>query len=305
MYEQFFGLRELPFELTPDPRFLVLTEAHQEALSNLEYGVASRKGITMLVGESGSGKTTVIRTAIGRQPERVRCVHLNNPMLTRAEFVETLASHFELSDRAAGSKATLLKELEAKLIAERQLGESTVLVVDEAQRLSPELLEELRLLSNIETDREKLLPIIIAGQPELADRLEHSDLRQFKQRVALRCELPALDLRESVAYVAGRLRAAGGVAGRIFTKEAVCLVHEKAGGLPRLINVVADNCLLGGMAAGRKPVGEQIVEEVCADMRIGLPKVAVSTPSVSQNGHGKSTPSEAIELPPRKRFLFF
>ena len=311
MYEQFFGFRELPFELTPDPRFLVLTEGHEEALANLEYGVSSRKGITLLLGEAGSGKTTVIRAAISRQADRVRCVHLHNPTLTRAEFVETLAAQFSLSTRASKSKAVMLAELESRLLQERQRGESTVLVVDEAQRLSSELLEELRLLSNIETDQEKLLPIIIAGQPELADRLEHPDRRQLKQRVALRCELPPLNLRESVAYLAGRIRAAGGVGGQVFTKEAVCLLHDISGGLPRLINVIADNCLLGGLAAGQRPVGVAIVEDVCRDLRLstngrgnGHPGASGGDePDVSEPEE-PATGSPAIKTP-RKRFLFF
>jgi len=314
MYEQFFGLRELPFELTPDPRFLVLTDGHAEALSNLEYGVSSRKGLTLLVGEAGSGKTTVIRAAIGRQPERVHCVHLNNPMLTRAEFIEALAHHFALSRRAAASKAVMLLELESRLLAQRERGEATALVVDEAQRLPAELLEELRLLSNIETNEQKLLPIIIAGQPELAERLEQSDLRQFKQRIALRCELAALNLRESVAYLAGRIRAAGGIGGQVFTKEAVCLLHEKSGGLPRLINVVADNCLLGGLAAGQKPVGAAIVEEVCRDLRLDSRSQNGVKAPVPTNGQGvpagagapaESSGGDGVSRTPRKRFLFF
>src|SRR5579863_4723578 len=135
MYEQFFGFRERPFDLTPDPRYVVLTESHREALSNLEYGIASRKGITLLIGEAGSGKTTVIRTAIDRQPVRVHCVHLHNPTLSRAEFAEMLAIQYGLSDRAGASKARMLLELEALLRARRDLGETSVLVVDEAQSL--------------------------------------------------------------------------------------------------------------------------------------------------------------------------
>ena len=151
MYEQFFGLRERPFDLTPSPRFLVPTESHREALSNLEYGIASRKGITLLVGEAGAGKTTVIRAAVERQSTRVRCVHVNNPTLSRSEFVEVLATKFGLSDRAAQSKAALLAELEALLLERRARDETTVLIVDEAQSLPLELLEEIRLLANIET----------------------------------------------------------------------------------------------------------------------------------------------------------
>src|SRR5438874_2244402 len=164
MYEHFYGLRERPFDLTPNPRYLVLTTAHREALSNLEYAVSSRKGVTLLLGEAGSGKTTIIRTAIARQMARVHCVHINNPALTRNEFVEMLARRFELSDGARHSKAALLIELESLLEQRHQRGETTVLMIDEAQSLSTELLEEIRLLANIETNDEKLLSLVIAGQ---------------------------------------------------------------------------------------------------------------------------------------------
>lgn len=265
MYERFFGLTERPFDLTPNPRYLVLTESHREVLMNLEYGIASRKGMTLLVGEAGSGKTTVIRSAIERQPERVHPVHLHNPTLTREEFVEMLASHFKLSARAAASKAVMLIELEALLRERRDNGESTVLIVDEAQSLSQELLEEIRLLANIETDDEKLLSVIIAGQPELGARLNDPSLRQFKQRIALRCELRPLTAPETAAYIAGRIRAAGGVGAMVFTREAVALIHEYSRGIPRTISVVADNALLGGFAAGQHPVGSAIVREVSRD----------------------------------------
>ncbi|NOT44990.1 MAG: AAA family ATPase [Acidobacteria bacterium] len=268
MYETFFGLRERPFDLTPNPRYLVLTSAHREALSNLEYGIASRKGITLLLGEAGTGKTTLIRTALERQPERVHCVQVQNPALTRTEFVEMLAARFGLSDAARQSKTTLLLELEALLTERRRLGETTVLLVDEAQSLPLELLEEIRLLANIETSDEKLLSVIMAGQPELGVRLDTQELRQMKQRIALRCELRPLTLQESCGYVAGRLRAAGGVGARTFTREAVTLMHERARGIPRSISVIADNALLTGFAAGQRPVGTRLVLEVCRDLAI-------------------------------------
>ena len=149
MYESFFGFRERPFDLTPNPRYLVLTDAHREALSNLEYAIASRKGVTLLLGEAGTGKTTVIRTALERQPEQVHCVQLHNPALRRNEFVEMLATRFGLSPRATQSKTTLLLELEGLLAARRGRGESSILVIDEAQSLPLELLEEISLLANI------------------------------------------------------------------------------------------------------------------------------------------------------------
>src|SRR6476620_1571138 len=182
MYERHFGFRERPFDLTPNPRFLVMTAGHREALSNLEYAITGRKGITLLLGEAGCGKTTVIRAAIERQPSRVHCVHITNPALTRGEFVETLAERFGLTPEAGQSKARLVSELEALLRRRREQDETTVLVVDEAQSLSNELLEEIRLLANIETADEKLISLIMAGQPELSDQLNEEGLRQLKQR---------------------------------------------------------------------------------------------------------------------------
>jgi general secretion pathway protein A len=243
----------------------VLTDVHREALSNLEYGIASRKGITLLIGEAGSGKTTLIRTAIERQSKRVHCIHLNNPALTRAEFVEMLAERFGLTASAKSSKTTMLLQLEALLKARREAGETTVLIVDEAQSLSIELFEEVRLLANIETNDEKLLLVIIAGQPELVDRLNDNSLRQLKQRVALRCELRPLTLQETAAYLAGRIKAAGGAGAQVFTREAVTKIFESAHGIPRVTSVLADNSLLNAFAQGRRPVNSQMVEEVCAD----------------------------------------
>jgi general secretion pathway protein A len=268
MYEQFYGFRERPFDLTPNPRFLVLTDGHREALSNLEYAIASRKGVTLLVGEAGCGKTTVLRTAIERQPKQVRCVYLHNPALTRDEFVEMLATKFQLTEQAQRSKTALLVELEALLCQRREAHETTLLVVDEAQSLPHELLEEIRLLANIETNEDKLLSLIIAGQPEIAERLNETGLRQLKQRIALRCELRALTLRETLAYIAGRIRAAGGVAADTFSREAVMLIHERSRGIPRSINVLADNALVAGFAVGQRPVTSQTVTEVCRDFDV-------------------------------------
>ena len=271
MYEQFFGFRERPFDLTPNPRFVVMTAVHREALSNLEYAIASRKGITMLLGEAGTGKTTVIRTAIERQPTRVWCVHVPNPALTRHEFVELLATKFELSDQARASKATFLRELEALLLQRCAVGDTTVLIIDEAQSLPHDLLEEIRLLANIETNEEKLLSVIIAGQPELSERLNDASLRQLKQRVALRCELGVLSLAATAAYLAGRIRAAGGVGAQVFTREAVTLIHERSKGIPRTINVLADNALLNAFAVGERPVTRHTVLDVCRDFDLQEP----------------------------------
>lgn len=266
MYRTFFGLRDRPFDLTPNPRFLVLTDAHREALGLLEYGISGRRGIVVLLGDAGTGKTTVIRAALQKQPDHVHAVHLHNPALTRQEFVEMLAVRFELSPQARVSKAALLTELESSLRDRHRRGESSVLIVDEAQSVPVELLEEIRLLGNIETDETKLLSIVMAGQPELAVLLDQPSLRQFKQRIALRCELRPLTQAETAGYLAGRVRAAGGVGAQIFTREAVMMIHERSGGIPRTISVMADNALVSAYALGRKPVNSEIVAEISRDL---------------------------------------
>jgi general secretion pathway protein A len=329
MYEQYFGLRERPFDLTPNPRFLVLTESHREALANLEYGIGSKKGITLIVGEAGSGKTTMIRAAVEKLPARVHCVHLHNPTLSRDEFNEMLAARFKLSRDAAKSKAAMLIELEALLRSRRESNEQSVLVVDEAQSLPAELLEEIRLLANIETNDEKLMTLIIAGQPELAERLNDQALRQLKQRIALRCALRPLSPQETAAYIAGRIRAAGGTGAKVFTREAVALIHDRSGGIPRTISVIADNALVGGFAAGQRPVGSELVREICRDFDlsargISIPpavppppeeivrsmpdQVDAEVPPASQDGSGDGSgtgtdePSALLDLEHRLRY---
>lgn len=270
MYEQHFGMRERPFELTPDPRYLVLTPSHEEALANLEYGITSRKAITLLLGHAGTGKTTLLRKALSLRlspddPANEGLVYLNNPVLSRREFFELLVAGFKLSPDAMASKAQLLLELQ-RLLAERQRrGLLSALIVDEAQALPDPLLEELRLLANMESETHKLLPLILAGQPEFSDRLNDPRLRQFKQRVALRCRLNALTIRETASYIAARIRLAGGDPAEIFTRDAVIAVHDAARGIPRTISVVCDNSLLAAFAYDIRPVDARTVREVCAE----------------------------------------
>jgi general secretion pathway protein A len=266
MYQSFYGLRELPFELTPNPRYLFLTPRHREALSNLEYGLSCAKAITVLIGEAGTGKTTLLQAAIESDRCRgVDTVHLNNPALTREEFVELLARRFGLSARAAESKAVLLSELEEVLRTRRARGEIIALVIDEAQTLSGALLEEIRLLANIETPTEKLLPLVLAGQPELRERLNEPGLRQLKQRVTLRCEILPFTLEETASYIATRVSTAGGDSLRLFSREAVLLIHERSHGIPRLINVICDNAMLTAFGLGRRAVDRATVLEVTHD----------------------------------------
>jgi type II secretory pathway predicted ATPase ExeA len=296
MYERYFGFAERPFDLTPNPRFVVLTDVHREALSNLEYAIASRKGITLLVGEAGLGKTTLIRAAIAKQPARVHCVHIQNPALTREEFIETLAARFGLGAPAQRSKATLLDALDALLRRRVAAGETTVLIIDEAQSLSRDLLEEVRLLANIESDDEKLVSVILAGQPEIGARLKDETLRQLKQRVALRCDLRALTRNETAAYLAGRIRAAGGKGADVFTREAVESIHEHSGGIPRTINVLADNALLAAFGRQQRPVTRQMVREVCRDFDLGAVGEAPPLVTGPAPAFGPETPAAAGRL---------
>jgi general secretion pathway protein A len=278
MYERFYGLRERPFDLTPNPRYLLLTDTHREALGNLEYGISARKGITVLIGEAGTGKTTLIRTAFARassNPGRpTSWMYLKNPRLNRSEFLEFLAARFDLPSEMAQSKTRLLDELESQLLD----GRRAALVIDEAQSVPLDLLEEVRLLANIESDTEKLLPVILVGQPELATRLNEPALRQLKQRVALRCSLSPLSLRESAGYIAGRIEIGGGDPAQIFSREAVLRIYERSRGIPRTISVICDNALLTGYAEEERPVGPNLIETVCRDF--DLPQVAKASATV-------------------------
>lgn len=295
MYQGFYGLRELPFEITPNPKYLFLPPQHREALSNLQYGLSSSKAITVLIGEAGTGKTTLLHAALASEGCRnVSCVYVNNPTLTRAEFVEMLARRFSLSDRARESKTALLAELEATLVERRSQGQIVALVVDEAQSLSNELLEEIRLLANCETENEKLLPLVLAAQPELRDRLNETGLRQLKQRVTLRCEIRPFKVEETATYIATRIRIAGGNATKIFTREAVMLIHQRSGGIPRTISVICDNSLVTGFGLGRQPIDREIVADVVRDFDLGV--ISAREPAIDLNdqlGSANEPPAHA------------
>ena len=265
MYERYYGFREAPFELTSNPKFLFFTAQHREALCHLEYGLSAAKPVTVLIGEAGTGKSTLLRAALDSDMCRhVRCVVIDNPTLTRAEFFETLAARFDIA-HSDKSKASLLGSLETIVRKRQSRREITALVVDEAQAVPDEILEEIRLLANLETPTTKLLPLVLAGQPELAGRLNQPNLRQLKQRIALRCELKPLDLPDTAAYIASRIRTAGGDPANIFTREAVTLIHDHSRGLPRIISVICDNALTSGFALDQRPVDGDVVREVCRD----------------------------------------
>lgn len=294
MYESFFGLRERPFDLGANLRFLYLPEAHREAFDTLRYAINSRKGVTVLTGDAGTGKTTTIRAATDGLDERVHVVHMTNPRLTREEFYALLSRGFGLAIGAEPSKTECLLALEDHLVTSSQSGQHWALIVDEAQSLSDELVEEIRLLTNLEAAQRLSLTIILAGQPEFAERLDSHAFRHLKQRVALRCSLRALTLSETAGYIAARIRVAGGAANRLFTREAVQAIHAVSGGIPRIISVLCDNALVAGFAAGQKPVTRSIVEVVSSEFRYEVspprPESALShDPHASQ--HTPATPN--------------
>jgi len=282
MYETFFGLAERPFDLTPNPKYLFLTPSHREALSNLGYGISARTGVTVLVGEAGTGKTTLIRATLeSRDVKKTRAIYLNNPTLTRSEFLEFISNEFSLPPAAARSKTLLLSSLETVLREMRANDVTPAFIIDEAQSLPHELLEEIRLLANIETTSEKLLPIVLAGQPELADRLNHPALRQLKQRIGLRCQLRQLDVAETGAYITSRVAVAGGSASNLFTREAVMMIHQRSQGIPRVISVICHNALIGAFALNQKPVRADTVLEVCRDFDLKSASLLKGISSVS------------------------
>jgi type II secretory pathway predicted ATPase ExeA len=313
MYEEFFGLRERPFDLLPNPRYLFLADGHREAFSNLKYGLAAPRGVTLLIGEAGTGKTTLVNSVLAElSVEDVECVLLSNPTLTRAEFYEFLATSFHLGPEAGESKTRFLFEFRRHLKERHDAGRLSALVLDEAQSLPYELLEEVRLLSNIETATVKLLNVVLAGQPELAVRLNEPSLRQLKQRISLRCEVGALSSSETASYIAGRLRIAGGDPRYIFTREAVLAIHETSAGIPRTVNVLCDNALIGGFASQVRPVSRAIVDSVCKDFDLRAPAATPppAAPRVAEAEPVDESSAPATDVPMfeqrrKSRFSFF
>lgn len=306
MYERFYGLQERPFDLSPNPRFLCFTPQHREALAHLEYGLAGRPGVTVLVGEAGTGKTTLVRKALQASSDDSIVVHLSNPTLTRAEFFEYLAGGFAFSAEAGRSKIQFLRELQQSLSDDRS--PRLALVVDEAQSVPYELLEEIRLLTNAESAHGRSIAVALVGQPELARRLDEARLRQLKQRVVLRCELTPLTLKDTATYISTRIRTAGGEATQLFTRDAVIAIHQRANGIPRVISVICDNALVNGFAADQKPVGAAIVTDVCKSLSLGSESGAAAAPAAAvRNPEPVGVPSRTPMFATfgRRRFSFF
>src|SRR5262245_30848636 len=262
MYLEFYGLKEPPFGLTPDPRYIFRTERHLEMLATVRYAIEHNKGLLVVTGEVGCGKTMILRAALQRLGEDVLCVYIFNPFLTAPEFFEQLAIEFGLNLPKRFSKPELLAALGHLLASRHSQGQRTVLIIDEAHGLPAALLEEVRLLMNFETSSEKLLQVILSGQPELEELLNRPALRQLKQRVSLRCQIRPLSVFEINKYIRFRLKQAGAENGNLFDSGAIGLIGHVSGGIPRVVNNVCDNALLYGYAAGARVITRDIIEEV-------------------------------------------
>jgi type II secretory pathway predicted ATPase ExeA len=279
MYQQFYDLRDIPFSLAPDPAYLFRTESMLEVWANLEYGIEHGKGLTVFTGEVGTGKTTALRSLLQSLDRSVLAAYIFNPLLSTQEFFDMLAGEFRLKPQE--SKAAMLRLLGHVLMSRHTQGLRTALVIDEAHLLPPHLLEEIRLLSNFETNREKLLQIILCGQPELHEILLQPELRQLKQRVSLKCSLRVFTLRETSQYIYWRLRVAGSRDESLFEEEAIEMIHRYSGGIPRLINNICDNALLTGFGLGSRRITEEIVAEVIEDLDLA-PMVVASAQTAQE-----------------------
>lgn len=266
MYEAFFGLKEKPFRMTPDSRYFYPSAKHTEALNHMVYAIEERRGFVVITGEIGSGKTTLSRVLFQKLDPRTRTAIVRNTNLTAKDLIAAALDELEVSYRPGSTKTQMIGALNGFLIEELREDNTVVLVIDEAQNLTPSVLEEVRMLSNLETETEKLIQIILMGQPELKAKLWLKELRQFRQRVTLHYHLGPLDDAETAAYVTHRMHVAGANGLPVFTDPALTQVYAHARGVPRLINSVCDRALLTGYVNDTKTIDGGIIDEVAEEL---------------------------------------
>lgn len=284
MYQRFFGLRESPFNVNPDPRYLFLTRHIQEALAGLTYGIQNRKGFILLTGEVGTGKTTLLNRLLDwLHSQRVATAFIFNSKLDENQLFDYVMADFGIPSENRGKSQVLLR-LNQWLLDRYRAGEAAVLIVDEAQNLSLDVLEEIRLLTNLETSTEKLLQIVLTGQPELEEKLKLPQLRQLRQRITLRCRTSPLTLEETFGYIAERLRIAGANGEPIFSKEAIETVHLYSRGIPRIVNLLCEHALINAYVDHLRPVPAHLVEEVAREFQLDeiAPIVSPNVPLSAQ-----------------------
>lgn len=277
MYHNFYGLRESPFALTPDPKYLFLSEAHKEALASMIYGVQERKGFVLILGEVGTGKTTLIRHILGQFGTNIKTVFIFNSVVSFDSLLEMVFRDLELPC-LRGGRVGMVDTLNDYLLQEAAAGRYVVLIIDEAQHLSSTVLEEVRMLSNLETVSKKLLQIILVGQPELGEKLGSPNLRQLRQRIGLVAELKPLTCEETVRYITHRLEVAGHQGQTIFTRRALTGIYQASGGIPRLINVMCDKSLVLGYGADARRISRRIVKEAIKDRSVFVKSAASPAP---------------------------
>ncbi len=260
MYLEFYGLKENPFNVTSDPNFLYLSHTHKEALNHLLYGINQRKGFIEVTGEIGAGKTTLCRAILNQLDERTKTSLVFNSSLPEKQLLEAIIADFGITPKRR-SKVGLIEALNEFLLEQLALGNNAVLIIDEAQNMRPSTLEAIRMLSNLETEKEKLLQIVLCGQPQLRDKLNSPSLLQLKQRIAVRFHVRALEKEELQGYMNHRLDVAGG-GGRVsFTPETVDPIHSYTNGIPRLINIICDKALLMGFVYETRFIGNEIIQK--------------------------------------------
>jgi general secretion pathway protein A len=265
MYEEFFGLSAAPFSITPDPRYLFYSHRHREAFEHMLYGIRERKGFILITGEVGAGKTTLCRAVLADLGQRYSTALILNPVMTGVQLLRSVLHEFGLSDRG-NDRVRLVKRLNEFLLARAGEGADVVLFIDEAQDLSADLLEEVRLLSNLETDDRKLLQIVLIGQPELRERLARPELRQLRQRITVVYHLGPLDRDEVESYILHRLSVAGANGRPTFTRAAIGAIHRGSRGVPRLVNAICDRTLLAGYVEGVDRLGWRQVRRALRDL---------------------------------------
>lgn len=312
MYQDLFGLQKLPFNLTPDPAFLFLPPKHREALAGLSYSILERKGFAILSGDAGTGKTTLINSVLSRLPAgQVETSVILNPTLTASEFLESVMLDFDIAD-VPGSKAQRLWKLQEFLARTHHQNRYAVIVIDEAHKLSPEVLEEIRLLGNYESASEKFLQILLLGQTELDDLLKRHELRQFKQRIALRLYIDPLNPMEVGQYIGFRWAKAGGRDAPPFTPEAYAAIAQWSNGIPRLINSICDSALLMAYADESRSIGTSYVRAAAVNLALISPAAhqasvsatatAAMSPSDRPAARNHSSSQEQADLPGFARF---
>ncbi|PAX99357.1 AAA family ATPase [Pseudoalteromonas sp. HM-SA03] len=280
MYLRYFGLTEKPFSIAPNPEFLFLSERHKEALAHLTYGLGDAGGFVLLTGEVGTGKTTVTRSMLAQLPDSTKVAFILNPSLSELELLATICDELEIDyDSNNATLKSLTDVIKHRLLENHHSGGHTMLIIDEAQHLAPEVLEQLRLLTNLETDHKKLLQIVLVGQPELQHLLQRNELRQLAQRITARYHLLPLSESQVFAYIQHRLQKAG-CQQALFHHDAVAYVHQVTAGIPRLINLLADRCLLGAYSASQTQVTKAIAVQAAKE---ALPTNLVPVASQEKN----------------------